>query len=133
MQKTLLSMVSAPSNNTLSKSPVVVFIIRCSVSGEEILCDSISLVDLVDPRSIRGRHLCQQHLQRLAGGADDHQPEDDFQTCERARLSLGDHLQGRAEPSGCERGAGKRKEGMGRRTEQRHRHKKKEEIFFRGI
>ena len=123
-------MVGAPcTKKFILKTPVH----RSSVFEKEIICHTGHLADPDHSCSDRRNHLCKQHLLRLAGGADDHQPEDDFQTCERARLSLGDHLQGRPEPSGCERGVGKRKEGMGRRTEQSHHQKKKEEIFFWGI
>ena len=49
----------------------------------------------------------------MAGRAHHHKPEDDFQTGERARLSFGDHLQGRTEHASCYGEAGPGEEELG--------------------
>ena len=80
---------------------------RGSVSVQQTLCHSTIMVCPGAPCPGRRHHLCLERVLRLAGRAHHHQPEDHLQAGRPAWLSLGDHLQGRAELASCEGGVGR--------------------------
>ena len=102
---------------TRLKEKILYFYPRGSVSIQQISHCSSHLADLSDSCSGGSSNLRQKCLLRLEDPAHNHQPEDDVQTSERAWLSFGHDLQGRAEHARCERGASKGKNGLGSRKE----------------